>query len=181
MMKVSPQYWMSLLLKVVNWLREKSFEYVIFGSACFSLLVRPVSTKDIDILIRPFPSVDDASRITMELCNVLNGVRAFPLFDALEGHRIIVEVETLDGLVGIELWSRILREKKSVIFIDKSIEILYDGNNIRILPPEIFLATKLCELTPEPVDREKIDELLNVYGEKLDIALTIWALEILRC
>jgi len=180
-MRIPPKYWMSLLLKTVNWLQNKGFEYVIFGSACFSLLVRPVATKDIDILIRPFPSVNDASRITMELRNFLNGIRAFPLFDAVEGDRIIVEVETPRGLVGVELWSYILREKETVIFIDKSIEVEYCGKKLRVLPPEIFLATKLCEITPEPADKEKIDELLEANKEKLSIESIIWAMRVLKC
>ncbi|MEX0568226.1 MAG: hypothetical protein Q6363_003585 [Candidatus Njordarchaeota archaeon] len=180
-MKISPPYWMSIMLRATEWLEDKNISYTIFGSACFSLLVRPISTKDIDILIRPFPEIEESSKFAIELRSLLGGVRAFPLFDALEGDRIIVEVETPDGLVGIELWSHILREKKSVIFIDKSIEVQYHGSTLRILPPELFLATKLCELTPEPADKEKIDELLHVYGEKIDIEYVIWAIKILNC
>ncbi len=180
-MKASPSYWMSIMIKVTEWLTDKDISYTIFGSACFSLLVRPVYTKDIDILIRPFPEIEESSKFAIELRNILGGIRAFPLFDALEGDRIIVEVGTPDGLVGVELWSHILREKKSIIFIDKSIEVSHQGKTLRVLPPELYLATKLCELTPEPIDKERIDELLHVYEDKMDIEYVIWAIKILNC
>ena len=73
-MKIHYEIWFKNLLRVIDYLTTNGMKYCLFGSACYSFLVKPVATKDIDILIYPFPSSTDLFHVTTELCQLLEGV-----------------------------------------------------------------------------------------------------------
>ena len=159
-MKISFDNWIDPALKIVNILEESNLNYAFFGAVAISILSKPLATKDVDILIHPFPKEDTAFHIIDSIRNVLNVKKASLELDAVEGNRIILIIETKEGPLGIDMWEKILRRDAKTII--EEIEIIeYKGKQVRILSPEALLAAKICELTPEPLDKEKIESLIE--------------------
>jgi len=153
---------------VLDILEKLNIDYALFGATAFSLLVTPLSTKDVDILVYPFPKKIDAFFISDEICSKLRCIKSSIEIDALEGNRIIIGIDTEEGPLSIELWERILRRNPERIFA-KRIEIMRGGRKIKILKPEALLATKICDLTPEPLDRDKIEGLIKKLQKQINL------------
>jgi len=166
-LKIPFEAWFEPALKFIEVLEEHNLNYALYGAAAISLLTNPLSTKDIDILIHPFPNEQQAFNIISDAKKRMK-VRKYALeYDAIEGNRIILIVETNKGPLGIDAWEKLLRRDPSHV-INKILEIKIDNKTIKVLKPEALLATKLCELTPEPLDREKIERILK-HTKKINI------------
>ena len=159
-MKVPFNTWFNYFLKIVDILDTYKINYALFGAAAISIISRPISTKDIDILVYPFPTNKQVLEILDKICLEIKCIKRFIEIDAIEGKRAIIIADTEKGPLGIEMWEKILRREPEKFF-KRSIKIPYQNKKIRILKPEDLLATKLCELSPEPLDREKIETLIN--------------------
>ena len=167
-LKISFNTWLKYALTILDILDELNIDYALFGAVAFSLLVKPLSTKDIDILVYPFPNEIKALSILNQICAKVKCIKSSIEIDALEGNRIIIGIDTEEGPLSIELWEKILRRDPMKILTEK-IEITYKKKQIKILKPEALLATKICDLTPEPLDKDKIEGLIRKMRKQINL------------
>jgi len=148
---------------------------MVFGAAAYVTWVEPIATKDIDILLYPFPSDKMQDEITDNLCNELNCIQKTKSIDAWEGNRLIIKFSLEESVVSIEFWEKILRRDPINIFNRR---VLRSINSLKayFISLEDFIASKLCELTPEPLDKYKIEKIFAKWGDKINLNKVITAI-----
>ena len=167
-MRVSYDKWLQVLRVVIKIINKMPINYVLFGAAAYASWVEPIMTKDIDILLIPFPPEEKQREIISRICNELRCVSRVISMDALKGNRLIMQVDYEDEIIGIEMWAKILRRDASILF-SRAVKRQLNDIEVRVLSLEDFLATKICDLTPEPRDIEIIEKTLRKFKDTIDI------------
>lgn len=167
-MKTPYSEWFRIFRKIILILDRLNIGYMVFGAAAYVLWVEPVSTKDIDILLHPFPTEEEQELLIESICESINCIQKIKSIDAWEGNRLIINARVGGSVVGIEFWEKILRSEVCRVF-ERRVTKTVNSLKIHVIALEDLLASKICDLTPEPLDRDKIDKILAKWGGSISV------------
>jgi hypothetical protein len=164
-MPVTPSFWLPILKKLIRTLNEKGLTTVFFGGVCHSVYLQPADTKDIDVVVYPFPKGNDALALKDEIADFVGAIRSYILTSKVDGNRIVVECPVPYGFpFGIELWEKVLRRDPRS-FVERAVEGKIDGLRLRVFNEIDYLTSKLADFFPDPTDAAKVRE----FVEKMDV------------
>ncbi len=137
--------WKTILKATVQDLRRRRISYYVFGGAAFSLQMRPIRTRDLDIALLKFPAAQTWETLLARLEKLLldsggeEVVRMMPLTRV--GRRLSLTVAFKSGPgLSLELWQYV-DEKRPSLFPTE--EKTLDGSHVTITTRESWIATKI--------------------------------------
>ncbi len=167
--------WKTILSATLQHLKERKLPCYVFGGAAFSLLLKPIRTRDLDIAILKFPAAQQREALSASLERILLNsggeevVRMMPLTRL--GRRLSFTIAFKSGPgLSVELWQYVDERKPSLFPTE---EKTLEGSTINITTKESWIATKIGQ--PKNLEDRDIHRLALLceradIGEALHIA-----------
>ena len=164
--------WKTILKATLQHLKAKKVPYYVFGGAAFSLQMRPIRTRDLDVALLRFPTDKTREALSTSLEETLlhsgaeEVVRMMPLTRV--GRRLSFTTAFKSGPgLSVELWQYVDERRPSLFPTEKKI---LDHSRISITTKESWIATKIGQ--PKNLEDRDVHRLA-LLCEQADIEETL--------
>ena len=137
--------WKTILKATLQHLKTRKLPCYLFGGAAFSLLMKPIRTRDLDIALLKFPAAQQREALSTSLEQILldsggeEVVRMMPLTRL--GRRLSFTIAFKSGPgLSVELWQYV-DERRPGLFPTEQKTL--QGSRINITTRESWVATKI--------------------------------------